>query len=218
MVRYKFFLLILLHLCYNTYNYYVFVLQEGGFVMTIGTGYDTYQNYNLMNRTTNTSDAAAQTNPKDSDSKNTLTPTDSEAKKFLTPTDSDDEKKAGRRSSPQDCETCKQRKYQDGSDEGNVSFKTASHIAPEAAGAAVRAHENEHVSNAYNKAEQKNGEVLSASVSIHTAVCPECGRSYISGGTTNTMIKYTNESNPYQQELKSADATRLRGANINLSA
>lgn len=125
-------------------------------------------------------------------------------------TDSDEQKKT-------ECQTCKRRKYQDGSDENNVSFKAAAHISPESAGAAVRAHEGEHVSNAYKKASQKNGEVLSATVSIHTAVCPECGRSYISGGTTHTMIKYKNESNPYQQELKSADAARLRGANIDLA-
>lgn len=125
-------------------------------------------------------------------------------------TDPDEQKKT-------ECQTCKRRKYQDGSDENNVSFKAAAHISPESAGAAVRAHEGEHVSNAYKKALQKNGEVLSATVSIHTAVCPECGRSYISGGTTHTMIKYKNESNPYQQELKSADAARLRGANIDLA-
>ena len=32
-----------------------------------------------------------------------------------------------------ECQTCKNRKYQDGSDEANVSFKTAQHISPEAA-------------------------------------------------------------------------------------
>ena len=37
------------------------------------------------------------------------------------------EKKAGHRSSPAECETCKNRKYQDGSDE-MVSFKSAAHI------------------------------------------------------------------------------------------
>ncbi len=131
--------------------------------------------------------------------------------------DPDQQKKAGRKSSPADCETCKNRKYQDGSDE-NVSFKSPTHISPQSAGAAVRAHENEHVSNAYKKAAQGNGQVISAGVSLHTAVCPECGRSYISGGETNTMIKYTNENNPYQKELKNADATILRGANLDLTA
>lgn len=98
-------------------------------------------------------------------------------------------KKPGYRSSPAECQTCKNRKYQDGSDE-NVSFKAATHISPEAAPAAVMAHEGEHVTNAYIKAAQKNGKVISASVSIHTAVCPECGRVYVSGGTTTSVIKY----------------------------
>lgn len=132
--------------------------------------------------------------------------------------DPDEIKKPGRRSSPEECETCKNRKYQDGSDEGNVSFKTASHISPEAAPAKVRAHENEHVSNAYKKAAQDNGKVINASVSIHTSVCPECGRTYIAGGVTNTTIKYTNEENPYTKNQKELDAARLRGANIDYAA
>lgn len=109
-----------------------------------------------------------------------------------------------------ECQTCKNRKYQDGSDE-MVSFKSASHIAPEDAAGRVRAHEQEHVSNAYKKAAQGNGTVVSASVSLHTSICPECGRSYVSGGTTSTQIKYVNEDNQYQQELKSQDRTRLAG-------
>ena len=55
---------------------------------------------------------------------------------------SDQVKKTGKRSSPAECETCKNRKYQDGSDE-NVSFKTAQHVSPSASGAAVRSHEAE---------------------------------------------------------------------------
>jgi hypothetical protein len=132
-------------------------------------------------------------------------------------TDSDDVKKPGRRSSPEDCQTCKERKYQDGSDE-NVSFKSASHISPESAATTVRAHEDEHVSNAYSKAAQKNGEVVNASVTIRTSICPECGRTYVSGGTTNSTIKYTNESNPYVKEQKSRDAANLIGANIDYAA
>lgn len=38
-------------------------------------------------------------------------------------------KSPGRKSSPAECETCKNRKYQDGSDE-MVSFKAATHISP----------------------------------------------------------------------------------------
>jgi len=159
--------------------------------MTIGTDYNRYGNY--QSYTGKAEASVGNVNP-------------------------DEEKKAGRQSSPEDCETCKRRKYQDGSDEMNVSFKNASHVSPEAAGAAVRAHENQHVNNAYDEAEQKDGKVLSASVSIHTAICPECGRSYVSGGTTETKIQYKNEDNPYQKELKAQDAVSLRGANLDLCA
>jgi hypothetical protein len=112
-----------------------------------------------------------------------------------------------------ECQTCKNRKYQDGSNE-NVSFKSASHISPEAAGIRVAAHEAEHVSNAYTKAAEENGQVVSASVTLRTGVCPECGRVYVAGGETNTTIKYPNETNPYQQERKSQDAADLTGARI----
>ena len=115
-----------------------------------------------------------------------------------------------------ECQTCKNRKYQDGSDE-MVSFKSAAHVSPQAAAGRVRAHEGEHVSNAYDKAAQKNGTVVYASVSIHTSVCPECGRTYVSGGTTNTAIRYPNEDNPYQKNRKAADATVFPGANFDVA-
>lgn len=122
----------------------------------------------------------------------------------------------GRRSSPAECQTCKERKYQDGSDE-NVSFKSAQHISPQAAAARVRGHEQEHVANAYSKAQKDGGKVVNASVSIHTAVCPECGRTYVSGGTTHTMIKYNNEKNPYVQDKKANDALGLKGQSVDLA-
>ena len=95
-----------------------------------------------------------------------------------------------------------------------VSFKAAAHISPNAAASAVRSHEQEHVSNAYKKAALNNGEVLSATVSIHTSVCPECGRSYVSGGETTTQIKYYNEENPYQHDKKATDGIKYIGMNI----
>lgn len=120
-----------------------------------------------------------------------------------------------KKASGEECQTCKNRSYQDGSDE-MVSFKTAQHISPESAAVRVRAHEQEHVSNAYTDAAQNNGKVLRASVSIHTSVCPECGRSYVSGGTTSTQIKYYNEENPYQQDLKATDHIKYAGMNRNI--
>jgi hypothetical protein len=123
------------------------------------------------------------------------------------------ERKKGIEDPSEECQTCKNRKYKDGSDE-MVSFKSPQHVSPENAASAVRAHEQEHVSNAYKKAAADDGKVVSASVSIHTAVCPECGRTYVSGGTTHTQIKYYNEENPYQQDLKSADRTKYVGMNL----
>lgn len=120
------------------------------------------------------------------------------------------------RSGQIECGTCANRKYQDGSDE-MVSFKSPSHISPQSAASAVRSHEQEHVSNAYKKANDNNGEVIQASVRIKTSVCPECGRSYVSGGETTTQIKY-NEENPYGKNFKSADAAGLTGQNLDLTA
>lgn len=121
---------------------------------------------------------------------------------------------------PADCQTCKNRKYKDGSDESDVSFQTAQHVSPESSGARVRGHEQEHVANAYEKAAKAGGKVLQASVSIHTAVCPECGRVYISGGETTTRIAYPKETedNPYQKERKAQLDDAVKGAHVDLSA
>lgn len=117
-----------------------------------------------------------------------------------------------------ECQTCENRKYQDGSNEHDVSFKSAAKVAPEAAASAVRSHEQMHVKNAYQKAEQDNGKVISANVTIHTSICPECGKTYVSGGTTKTMIKYGNEENPYQKNLKNLQGGFLRGMNLDMEA
>lgn len=112
-----------------------------------------------------------------------------------------------------ECQTCKNRKYQDGSDE-MVSFKSAAHIDPSAAGARVRGHEGEHVSNAYKKAFQEGGKVVSAGVSIHTAICPECGRTYVSGGTTHTVIstpRNDDKKNPYTKNRNAVSDANSHG-------
>ena len=119
----------------------------------------------------------------------------------------------GNPSKVKECETCKSHRYQDGSDE-NVSFKSPAHISPEASASVVRGHEQEHVSNAYTKAAQKNGRVLSATVSLETSVCPDCGRSYVSGGVTRTKIQYSNEENPYLKDMKNADSINLKGSKV----
>lgn len=164
---------------------------------------------NTAAASSNSASAAASTQTADSTSK-----ASSDGKTVVNPGQSEI-KQPGRKSSPSECQTCKNRKYQDGSNESNVSFKSAQHIDPASAYSEVSAHEGEHVSNAYNKAREGNGEVVQASVAIHTAICPECGRTYVSGGTTTTQIKYPNESNPYQQSRKSSDAAnQLLGMNF----
>lgn len=120
-------------------------------------------------------------------------------------TDTDAKSTGAADGSKGECQTCKNRKYQDGSNE-NVSFKSASHISPEAAGIRVAAHEAEHVSNAYTKAAEGNGQVVSASVTLRTGVCPECGRVYVAGGETNTTIKYPNEAN----HISRSERARMR--------
>lgn len=88
-----------------------------------------------------------------------------------------------------DCETCKNRTYQDGSNDPGVSFKTPTKLSPDKAASAVRAHENEHVNREQASALREDRKVVSQSVTYHSAICPECGTSYVSGGTTRTVTK-----------------------------
>lgn len=90
------------------------------------------------------------------------------------------------------CETCEGRKYQDGSADPGVSFKTPTKVSPGSEASAVRGHEQEHVTRNRAEAQRENRRVVSQSVTYHTAICPECGRSYVSGGTTRTVTKGEN--------------------------
>lgn len=88
-----------------------------------------------------------------------------------------------------ECQTCKNRKYRDGSDDPGVSFKSAAHIDPENASAVVKGHEMEHVYRNRAKAEREGREVVSQTVTLHTGICPECGKPYVSGGETRTVTR-----------------------------
>lgn len=92
-----------------------------------------------------------------------------------------------------ECQTCKERKYQDGSDNPGVSFKTPTNVAPELAASAVRGHEQEHIALEQAEARREGREVVSQSVTYHTAICPECGKVYVSGGTTRTSTRAAQE-------------------------
>lgn len=128
----------------------------------------------------------------------------------------DENQDTGVRSS-RECQTCKNRKYVDGSNEADVSFKTPGHIAPENSASMVMAHEQMHVSNARQEGGKENASLVSASVRLKMAVCPECGRSYVEGGVTNTTIKYT-ESNPYERNRKLLEGSFLKGQYIDAYA
>ncbi len=94
-----------------------------------------------------------------------------------------------------ECSTCESRVYQDGSNDPGVSFKTPTHISPEMSGPMVAAHENEHVVREGAKAESEGREVISQSVRLFNGICPECGKSYVSGGVTETTTAKKAEKN-----------------------
>ena len=111
-----------------------------------------------------------------------------------------------------ECQTCKNRKYVDGSNDAGVSFKTPKHIDPDAAAATVMAHEQEHVSHAKAKEGDPGVKSVNSSVSLKTAICPECGRSYVSGGLTRTTVVYGETK--YDENKKEYDKDALLGANV----
>lgn len=110
-----------------------------------------------------------------------------------------------------ECQTCKNRRYQDGSDDPGVSFKTPTRVDPSTAASAVRGHEQEHVVREQAKARREDRKVVSQSVTYHTSICPECGRIYVSGGTTRTVTapdkdKEAGENSKNAEERKTEPA------------
>lgn len=135
----------------------------------------------------------------------------------VTPVNTDNSVDSASKVKPVECETCKNREYVDGSNEMDVSFKTPGKIDASQSYAKVSAHERQHVANAIEKASKPNAQLMSANVTLKMGVCPECGRTYVAGGTTNTQIKYT-ESNPYEKNRKSAESSFLIGNNFDVSS
>lgn len=127
-----------------------------------------------------------------------------------------DEADRKRRFDSFECQTCKNRKYQDGSDDSGVSFQTPTRVDPKAAGAAVRSHEQEHVSRNQAKADREGKEIVSQSVTIHTGICPECGKVFVSGGTTRTVTRNGSGSDKYGVGL--FDPTEGRGSMLDKTA
>ena len=92
------------------------------------------------------------------------------------------------------CYTCENRKYVDQSNDSSVSFQTPTNISPNMAAAAVASHENEHVRNEQARADRDGREIVSQTVTLTYDTCPECGRHYVSGGTTRTTSISKSES------------------------
>ncbi len=134
----------------------------------------------------------------------------------VTPINTDNTVASSGKVNPIECETCKNRRYQDGSDE-MVSFKTPGKISPEESFAKVSAHEQEHVTNAIAEGSKPGKELISANVSLKTAMCPECGRAYVAGGTTRTMMK-TYGKDPFSQNQKAFEAEATKGNNVDYVA
>ena len=109
-----------------------------------------------------------------------------------------------------ECQTCEERKYQDGSDDMGVSFQTPTNIKPEQAASAVRGHEMEHVYRERAKAGREGRKVVSQSVTMHTEICPECGKSYVSGGTTRTVTKADTDSAAQQEDRQNEEEEKTR--------
>lgn len=84
------------------------------------------------------------------------------------------------------CHTCENRRYVDKSDDASVSYQTPTKISPNMAASAVAAHEQEHVRNEQSNAHREGRQIVSQSVTLTYDTCPECGKQYVSGGTTRT--------------------------------
>jgi len=85
-----------------------------------------------------------------------------------------------------ECKTCAGRRYVDKSDDASVSYQTPTKISPNMAAAAVASHENEHVGNERGKAQREGRRIVNQTVTLTYDLCPECGKTYVSGGTTRT--------------------------------
>ena len=134
----------------------------------------------------------------------------------VTPIYTDNTVNSSKKVAPVECQTCKNRRYQDGSDE-MVSFKSPGRIKPEESYAKVMSHEQEHVANAIAEGNKDNKELVSVSVSLKTAICPECGRAYIAGGTTNTTMKTTYSDDAYGKNQKAFEAEATKGNRIDFA-
>jgi hypothetical protein len=111
------------------------------------------------------------------------------------------------------CETCDSRTYVDQSNDGGVSFQTPTKLSPALAATAVSAHENEHVVRNAAKARSEN-RVAYSTVRIHTSVCSECNKSYVSGGETRTVSRKKAETQDFADKFENENVIKGIGKNV----
>ena len=87
------------------------------------------------------------------------------------------------------CEKCRSRRYQDGSNDSRVSFQMPTVMDPVKARTQVMSHEMEHVRSEQHKAKEENKVIISQTVRIMHDRCEECGTSYVKGGFTKTIAR-----------------------------
>jgi hypothetical protein len=109
--------------------------------------------------------------------------------------------KAKEASGAQECQTCKNRRYQDASNDPGVSMKAPTKLTPSQAASAVASHEGEHYNRENSKAEREGREVVSNNIRIFTSICPECGKPYVSGGETTTVTKGKSEQEEFADKF-----------------
>ena len=117
-------------------------------------------------------------------------------------------KEAGNLGNEPYCRTCSERKYVDVSGDSGVSFQSPTKLSPGQASAAVASHEQEHVRRNAAKADREDKQVIHSSVTLQMDNCPECGRSYVAGGTTRTTTAKVEKPNL---------AEELRGNLLNIA-
>jgi len=112
---------------------------------------------------------------------------------------------------PGECKTCESRRYVDRSNDSSVSYQTPTKLDPNTAGVKVAAHEQEHVNSEQSKARTGGREIVHQSVTLTYDCCPECGRNYVSGGTTRTSS--VSKGNSGEDVNESCNTSPLRGEN-----
>jgi ribosomal protein L32 len=110
-----------------------------------------------------------------------------------------------------ECQTCKNRKYVDESSDPSVSYQSPTHISPGQSASKVMAHEREHVTNEQSKAQREDRRIVSQTVSLSTAICPECGKVYVSGGVTRTV---TADNKKFDSQSDKDNSTGVKNAEL----